>query len=147
MSPRPTPTARGSPAEARAVARVRRLCLALPEAVEKPSHGEPTWFAGTGRCFATLDDHHHLAPHLSIWLPLPLGAQEALIAEAPARFFRPPYVGGRGWVAALLDGAPDWTQVARLVRQAYLHVATQRLAALAVAPAGPVRARGPGRGR
>lgn len=121
--------ARQRPAGSAVVARLRRLCLTLPEAVEKLSHGEPTWFAGAGKVFATLDDHHHGAEHLSVWLPLPLGAQEALMAEDPARFFRPPYVGGRGWVAVVLDGAPDWRQVAALLREAYLTVASRRLAA------------------
>jgi hypothetical protein len=102
--------------------------------VEKPSHGEPTWFAGKGKVFATFDDHHHGAEHVSVWLPLPFGAQEALIAREPLRFFRPPYVGSSGWVGVVLDGRPDWGEVARLVREAYLHVASARLrAALAAA--------------
>jgi hypothetical protein len=101
----------------------------LPEAVEKPSHGEPTWFAGRGKVFAMLDAHHHRAAHLSVWVPLPFGAQEALIDADPVRYFRPPYVGGRGWVAVVLDGRPDWVQVARLIREAYLHVASRTLAA------------------
>ena len=83
------------------VDRLRAICLALPEANEKLSHGEPTWFAGKGKVFAMLDDHHHGAKHLSVWLPAALGAQEALIESDPKRFFRPPYVGrqrlgGRG---------------------------------------------------
>jgi hypothetical protein len=44
------------------VARLRAICLALPEANEKISHGEPAWFAGKGKVFAMLDDHHHGAP-------------------------------------------------------------------------------------
>ncbi len=72
--------------------------MALPEATEKLSHGEPTWFAGKGKVFAMLDDHHHGAAHLSVWLPQPFGAQEALIGSNPERFFRPPYVGVSGWV-------------------------------------------------
>jgi hypothetical protein len=65
-----------------------------------------------------------------VWLPLPLGAQEALVAEDPARFFRPPYVGGAGWVGVVLDGRPDWRRVERLLRDAYRHVASPRLRAL-----------------
>jgi hypothetical protein len=109
------------------VSRLRRICLALPEAREKLSHGEPTWFAGTGKVFAMLDDHHHGAPHLSVWLPQPLGAQEALVAADPARFFRPPYVGPSGWVGVVLDTGPDWEMVERLVRDAYVLVARPRL--------------------
>jgi hypothetical protein len=111
------------------VGRLRALCMALPEANEKLSHGEPTWFAGKGKVFAMLDDHHHGAEHLAVWLPQPVGVQEALVDADPARFFRPPYVGPSGWVGVVLDGRVDWGMVARLVRDGYLHVATRKLAA------------------
>jgi len=136
-----------SAAGARTVERLRRICLALPEAREKPSHGEPTWFAGKGKVFAALDDHHHGAAHLSVWLPMPFGAQEALVARDPARFFRPPYVGPSGWVGVVLDGKPDWAEVGRLVREAYLHVATAKLRALAGAPSGVTPGAAPRSGR
>ena len=70
-----------------------------------------------------LDDHHHGAAHLSVWLPQPFGAQEALIGSDPERFFRPPYVGVSGWVGVVLDMRPDWDAVAALVRDAFLTVA------------------------
>jgi predicted DNA-binding protein (MmcQ/YjbR family) len=111
------------------VERLRKICLALPEANERVSHGEPTWFAGKGKVFAMLDDHHHGAPHLSVWLPQPRGVQEALIREDSARFFRPAYVGGKGWVGVVLDEKPDWKRVARLVRDAYVFVAARKLVA------------------
>jgi predicted DNA-binding protein (MmcQ/YjbR family) len=113
----------------RLVERLRKICLALPEANEKLSHGEPTWFAGKGKVFAMLDDHHHGAAHLSVWLPQPLGEQEALIEADSRRFFRPPYVGPSGWVGVVLDDRPDWTVVAGLVRAAYRQVAGPKLLA------------------
>ena len=61
--------------------------------------------------------------HRAVWLPAPLKEQEALVAADPARFFRPPYVGPRGWIGVRIDGRPDWAQVGRLVEQAYHHVA------------------------
>jgi hypothetical protein len=111
------------------VTRLRAICLGLPEAIEKVSHGEPTWFAGKGKVFAMLDNHHHGATHLSVWLPAALGAQEALIESDPKRFFRPPYVGSSGWVGVVLDTRPDWAVVAWLVEQAFRHVAHPRLVA------------------
>jgi hypothetical protein len=111
------------------VARLRAICLALPDANERLSHGEPTWFAGKGKAFAMLDDHHHGAPHLSVWLPAGLGAQEALIESDPRRYFRPPYVGAQGWVGVVLDTKPDWAVVAWLVEQAFRLVAGARLVA------------------
>jgi len=116
-------------ADAKAIEQLRTICMALPEANERISHGEPTWFAGKGRVFATLDNHHHGAPHLSVWLPQPVGVQETLIGSDPTRFFRPPYTGPSGWVAVILDNKPNWTVVKQLVRDAYVHVATRKLVA------------------
>jgi len=112
------------------VARLRALCLAFPEASERLSHGEPAWFAGKGKAFAMLDNHHHGAEHLAVWLPMPPGVQEELIAADPARCFRPPYVGPAGWIGVRLDPPrADWDLVARLLREAFLHVARPRLGA------------------
>jgi len=108
------------------VERLRRICLALPETTEKIAWGEPTWRV-KGKLFAQLDDHHHGADHLAVWLPAPLGEQESLIFLDAERFFRPPYVGGRGWVGVRIDGRPDWKVVASLVQQAYREVAPPRL--------------------
>ena len=109
--------------------RLRKICMALPEANERVSHGEPTWFAGKGKVFAMLDNHHHGAEHLSVWLPMPRGVQEGLLAANAARFFKPPYVGPSGWVGVVLDTKPDWKQVKQLVRDAYTFVATTKLRA------------------
>jgi predicted DNA-binding protein (MmcQ/YjbR family) len=109
--------------------RLRKICLALPEANERLSHGEPTWFAGKGKVFAMLDNHHHGAEHLSVWLPMPRGVQERLIAADRERFFKPPYVGPSGWVGVVLDTKPDFKHVAQWVREAYAFVATAKLRA------------------
>ena len=86
-------------------ARLRAICMALPEVTERASHGVPTWFVRDKKSFAQLwaDGHHgDNFPHL--WCAGLPGAQEALIGSAPDRFFRPPYVGHRGWIGARLDG-------------------------------------------
>ena len=123
------PVRRHSAADRRLIERVGRICMQLPEANERLSHGEPTWFAGKGRVFAMIDGHHHHSPHLSVWLPQPLGAQETLIELDPERFFRPPYVGVSGWVGVVLDTKPDWGMVEDLVQVSYRHVATAKLRA------------------
>lgn len=109
------------------VARLRRIALALPEAEERISHGEVSFFVR--KQFVMLDDHHHGANHLAFWCPAPAGAQEELIAEAPERFFRPPYVGHRGWIGVRIDQDPDWEEIAEIVRDAYRLVAPRRLVA------------------
>lgn len=113
--------------DAALVERLRKICLALPDANERVSHGEPTWFAGRGKVFAMLDNHHHESEHISVWLPQPGDVQQTLIETDPERFFRPPYVGVRGWVGVVLDTKPDWDIVTQLVREAFAHVATKAL--------------------
>jgi len=124
---RPKPT-RGTPQTAgrSPLERLRAICLALPEATEKVAWGEPTWRV-KDRLFAQLDDHHHGAEHMAVWLPAPLGEQEAMVYTDPAHFFRPPYVGPRGWVGVRIDRRLDWAVVAKLVAQAYRLVAPLRL--------------------
>ena len=109
--------------------RLRALCLTLPAVEERLSHGEPTWFVR--RSFATYADRHH-DDRLAFWCAAPPGAQEALVAARPDRFFRPPYVGGRGWLGVRLDGdgGVDWEEVGELVTDAYREVAPRRLVAL-----------------
>ena len=110
-----------------AIAKLRAICMALPETNEKISHGEPTWFAGKGKVFAMLDYHHHGSPHLAVWLPQSLEGQLTLLEADPERFFRPPYVGPKGWVGVVLDTSPDWAEIALLVRESYQLVATAKL--------------------
>jgi hypothetical protein len=64
-----------------------------------------------------------------VWLPMPPGVQEPLVAADPARCFRPPYVGSAGWIGVVLDRRPNWLLVSKLLREAFLHVAGARLRA------------------
>lgn len=104
------------------VDRLRAICLALPDTTEKTAWGEPTWRVH-GKLFAQLDDHHHGADRLAVWLPAALGVQELLVKRDPARFFVPPYVGPRGWIGVRIDGRPNWRLVTTLVHDACAHVA------------------------
>jgi hypothetical protein len=109
------------------------LCLALPGATERLSHGEPTWFIGGKKTFVMFADHHH-DDRLAFWCAAPVGAQEMLVAADPERFFRPPYVGVRGWIGVYLDVPNvDWAEIADLIADAYCEVAPKRLMAEAEA--------------
>ena len=107
------------------LARLLSICRDLPGTSEKVSHGEPTFWVA-GRMFATFDNHHHGAPHVGVWLAMPIGAQEALVYADPKRFFVPPYVGTRGWVGMRLDGRPSWKKVADVVATAHPFIANSR---------------------
>lgn len=82
--------------------RVRRICSGLPETTERLSHGEPTFFV-KNKVFVMFADNHHNDGRIAIWLPVPPGFQASLIESQPAVFFKPPYVGVRGWVGIELD--------------------------------------------
>ncbi len=88
------------------IERVRRICLALPETSEKLSHGEPTFFVHK-KVFVMFANNHHDDGHVAIWLPVPDGFQMSLIEAAPAIYFKPPYVGVRGWVGIELARIED----------------------------------------
>ena len=97
---------------------VRALCHAHADVTERRSHGEPTWFVCGKRSFVMFADRHH-DDRVACWCAAPPGAQEAYVASDPERYFRPPYVGVRGWVGVYLDVAVDWPEVAAIVAAAY----------------------------
>ncbi len=81
-----------------------------------------------------MSDHHH-GERVFVCFAAAVGVQESLVNAEPDRYMRPPYVGGRGWVGAYLDGndaasSPHWDQIADLIGDAWLLVAPQRLHSL-----------------
>ncbi|MDT7633875.1 MAG: hypothetical protein QOI50_5805 [Pseudonocardiales bacterium] len=110
--------------------RLRALCLALPEATERLSHGEPTWFVRDRKVFVTFAGRHH-DDRVACWCAAAADERDALVGEDPERFFVPPYVGGRGWLGVYLDvDRVDWAELGEIVREAYRLIAPKRLAAL-----------------
>lgn len=106
-----------------ALSEVRRICLALPETSERLSHGAPTFFIRDKKTFTTFHDDHHGDGRMGIWCPAPPGVQEQMVENEPERFYRPPYVGGRGWLGVNLGIDPDWDEVAGIIGEAFRHVA------------------------
>ena len=106
--------------------RLRRLCLSFPEVTERLSHGEPTWFVRDKKVFVSFADHHH-NDRVAFVCAAPGGAQGVLVGAAPDRFFRPRYVGHRGWLGVYVDVPQDWDEIAALVEDAYRTVAPKRL--------------------
>src|SRR5215831_8001265 len=88
--------------------RIRRICGTLPSVSEKLSHGAPTFFVEKDKgVFVMFVDNHHEDGHLAVWLPVPAGLQSALIEDAPATYFKPPYVGSSGWIGIELNQIRD----------------------------------------
>jgi hypothetical protein len=114
---------------AEATGRLRAIVAALPEVTERLSHGAVTFFVRGKRTLTYLTDDHHGDGRLALVYPAPDGVQAEVLASDPERFFRPPYVGHRGWVGLRLDVEPDWDEVADVVDEAYRCVAPRRLVA------------------
>ena len=106
------------------VERVRRICLALPGTTEKLSHGEPTFFAR--KAFAMCSINHHNDGHIAVTVPAAIGVQEMLIKRSPDKFYRPPYVGGAGWVGVELDRVSD-KELAFHIQEAWRLIAPKKL--------------------
>jgi hypothetical protein len=126
-----TPDERPTNVGESATKRVRALCMDLPLVVERRSHGEASWFINDKKNFVAMSDHHH-DDRVSVTFAASAGVQEALIKDDPVRYFRPPYVGGRGWVGAYLDGhddstSPQWERLSDLIVDSWLLVAPPKV--------------------
>lgn len=111
------------------LARVRKLCLKLPEAHEVEAWGEPT-FRVKNKMFTTFASasSHHGNGRPAAWLKAAQGNQSLMVDAAPKRFFVPPYVGPFGWVGVWLDKVCDWKELPELLEDAYLLAAPKKLA-------------------
>src|SRR5690348_3928201 len=91
------------------LADLRKVCLALPEAVEQESWGRPTFRAGKIFALWTGFEDHPYGVVLR-----PDDEERPALLEDP-RFYVPPYWGPSGWVALDFAAAPvDWDEVAEL---------------------------------
>ena len=106
--------------------RVRRICAALPETTEKLSHGEPTFFVRK-KVYAMFSNNHHNDGHVAVLVPAAPGVQAMLVSTFPRKFFRPPYVGVRGWIGIELSATDDDELAAHLL-EAWRLVAPKKLA-------------------
>jgi predicted DNA-binding protein (MmcQ/YjbR family) len=103
--------------------RLRAICLALPEAEERETWEIPTYRI-RGKIFAlqsAIDERE------AVWCKAQEGSQELLVQADPDRFFKPPYLGHKGWVGMWLDHKADWKEVAELVTRSYRLIAPRKL--------------------
>jgi hypothetical protein len=115
--------------------RVRRICVALPETMEKISHGEPTFFVRK-KVFAMCSNNHHNDGHIAVVLPAAIGIQAMLIERSPEKFYRPPYVGVRGWVGVELNRVDD-EELAFHIHEAWRLIAPEKMHYLLEEPPKP----------
>jgi predicted DNA-binding protein (MmcQ/YjbR family) len=113
-------TPRAKPGVPRPLAKLRKLCLALPGAHEVIAWGEPTFRVKNKQfaMFAAAGNHHGAGRH-SVWCKATHDNQALMVKLAPGRYFVPPYVGGAGWVGVYLDREVDWDEVAEILKDGY----------------------------
>lgn len=101
------------------IARVRKICLALPETTEVRSWGAPT-FRVRGRVFGMYaEPGNNHGGREALWLNCDAVSQQFMIADDPKRYFKPQYVGPYGWVGVYLDARVSWKLVTDRVREAH----------------------------
>ena len=105
---------------------LRELMQALPETEEVEAHGSPD-FRVRGKTFASYAVNHHGDGRVALWLRMPPGAQDFYTEHEPEHYFRPPYVGGKGWLGVNLDQGLSWKTIAERVTTAYGEVAPAAL--------------------
>jgi hypothetical protein len=73
---------------------------------------DSTAFLFRKKTFAWFLNDHHGDGMVSVACKALPGENTALAAGHPERFYMPPYIGPRGWVALRLDGTRvDWNEV------------------------------------
>jgi predicted DNA-binding protein (MmcQ/YjbR family) len=118
-------------AKTKPIDRVRRACLSLPEAEEKPfgGHTAPAFRVRDKLFVITSEDGS------SMTLKVASGVNAILVGDDPKRFFMPKYVASKGWVGIRLDVDHDWDEVRGLIGESYRLIAPKRLATQVDPPA------------
>jgi len=113
------------------IAKLREICLALPEVVEGEAWGEPT-FRIKNKIFAmhASAGSHHGAGRPAVWILSVNIEQDLVLRSRPDKYFKPPYVGPSGWIGAWLDRNPPWAEITELLKDGYRRRAPKKLAAL-----------------
>jgi hypothetical protein len=111
------------------LARLTAICLDLPEAVCE-AKGQHAAFQVRGKTFAYFLDDHHGDGKVALTCRVAPGLHEALLASGEERFFKPAYLGARGWIGIRLDLGPiDWIEIGDFVADSYRFIAPKRLVA------------------
>jgi predicted DNA-binding protein (MmcQ/YjbR family) len=108
---------------------VTTICLDLPEAACE-ANGQHASTKVRGKTFAYFLDDHHGDGRVALTCRVAPELQEALLASNEDRFFKPAYLGARGWIGVRLDLGPvDWAEIADINADSYRLAAPKRLAA------------------
>jgi hypothetical protein len=108
--------------------RVAELCNSLPDAEVERAGAQHLAFKVNKKVFGYYSYDHHGDGVIAVWCKAPPGEQGRLVAERPAVYFVPAYVGPKGWIGIRLDTARvDWAAVKDHLFAAWLMSAPTRL--------------------
>ena len=117
--------------------RLINLCCSFPEAEAERAGATHFAFKVRKKTFAYYAFNHHGDGVIALWCKAAAGEQDRLAQEHPTRYFVPPYLGSKGWIALRLDTARvDWKEIEKLASVSYVLVAPTGLAK-AMGPADP----------
>ena len=125
-----------------ALARLRRACRLLPEAIETTTFGHPTFQAGKRRTFAVLYDHEQPDMLCLVFKAAPAD-QEHLVNNED--FFPSKFGAKHGWTAMRVNRLTDWPRARELVVASYRLVALKRMVTALDQTPRPPRGRRPTR--
>jgi predicted DNA-binding protein (MmcQ/YjbR family) len=101
---------------------VRKICLALPEAVEHIDGFGHNTFKINGKSFVISGESQK---GFSLSFKSDRETQELLLQKE--HFFKTPYIGHHGWVSIRNPDGEDWYELTDLIQEAYLRAAPKRL--------------------
>lgn len=105
-----------------ALERLTKICDALPESVTERSATHATYRVRK-KAYAYFLDNQHADGKIAVCVK----TDKELVAADPKRFYLPPYIGARSWVAMRLDTKRvDWKEVGELVLASYRYMAPKR---------------------
>lgn len=112
--------------------RVGELAMALPEAEARSTFGSPGWGIAKGKYFARFSARQHGSEHIALIVKTSgVDEMEALIEQAPDKYFRPAFYGASGWVGIVLSRKDvAWDHITHWLQRSWRAVAPKRLTKL-----------------
>jgi predicted DNA-binding protein (MmcQ/YjbR family) len=103
-----------------ALAKMRKICLSLPDTKETPTWGQPHFRVGE-KIFSGLGEEKGV---LTVGFKLEMDHADAMVRRPG--FSRAPYVGHKGWVSADVGRVKDWDELGALIHESYRLIAPKK---------------------
>ena len=108
--------------------RIRKICLSLPKVTEKMAWGSNT-FRVNDKMIAMFENNHHGSGRIALWCQAKKEFQEKLLESDNEKYFKPPYMGPKGWIGLHLNKVSD-DEILEFLKVSYRNVAPKKLSLL-----------------